>query len=444
VLKAPEGGVPDEVREVMRWRAEGQGVAWDGYRLGAMPFVTVATLPALDAPVSALWWAMGSGDVDQPRYVGTGAHFGERTWLAETNPHAVVVDFVALLLLDELVRDTGEGPVDLASRLFARLYVPRSLEPLLDREQTKLSQSQPTQDRSAEQAASVVGMSGKLRLVADMEGVADPSGELAAREYAKAHDLLFVTAYANDHPEVDARAMSVVDFAEFLRRTGRCDRAAVDFLASMPRPRIPGPGPDRTHLESARAVVIDGIALMQLAQAGALAAFVEWSRDIHVTARDWARLNDRRRGAEIHRDYRERFERLWDSLRTNGAVHWVDLKRDERHVHLDEEDGPDGERTVDPTWDSAFAYVSDLYNVAMAKSAPLWTDDRATRAVALPDVGIPRFGTDSGLWWAHRSGQLHEQEWLALMDRLVRPCNLSLAIDADYLLALLRQGGTRE
>ena len=77
--------------------------------------------------------------------------------------------------------------------------------------------------------------------------------------------------------------------------------------------------------------------------------------------------------------------------------------------------------------------------VATKTDAPVWTDDRATRAFTTEEEPVPRFGTDTLLAYAYRVDRLPEDQWERLMTRLMRSRVLSLAIDPQYLSLLVRK-----
>ena len=430
-----EDGDLGELGGMLRERMESARQVETLYRCGALPFVALACAPVIRAPVCELWWRLGR-DGAPPRYVAVGTQQAELQWLELERPDGAVVDYTALLLLDELLSGSGADPLEFICRFICRLYVPETLRALLDHEQVALQPTQPSRDAGARRVVQLLGDCGKLRELGGAEGEAAQSAEVAARRYSVETGALFVSAFADREPDIPAWVASPRELVEHLGGSGRIQRSALLRIGQHRPTAVPGQPPDWSQVDRAGRIVTDEETLRLLDDVGALSDLCRWATEIAVPARDWRSLQAHVRHTEWTAHCRERFERLRVSLeQRREAIEWVPVSLRERRLDF-------GEGTNEE-WEIAWDYFADLFNVALKVDRPLWTDDRATRILSLEAARVQRFGTDTLLAYGRRTGTLSEGEWEAILERLLAGGYLTLQPDADYLYSLVAKGERR-
>jgi len=433
-VAVPTDGSLGEFGELLKQQVESARMAERSYVNGMMPFVGLACSPGFRRPMCEMWWRLGRDGVS--RYVALGNQTPEVSWLEDNLPSKAVLDYTTLLFLDELLPDEMGRSLEFIGRLFETVYLPETLRVLLDREAAALASVviQPSRVERAKELERRLSDSGKVQEIAHTEGQPDPTGEVAARRYAAENSLVFVSAYGVHHPEVETQAASVRDLINHLRQIGVVERTVVSEITKRPLQDVPGLPPDWDQVQASREIVMDEGALGILRDIGALDSVLDWIEALHVPAVNVEDLKRMVEFADWVNTCRQRFDDLrWELEHSEGLVQWVALTPEERELKNEEE--------IESEFGVAWDYFFDLFNVAMKTDAPVWTDDRATRAFTTEEEPVPCFGTDTFLAYAYRVDRLPEDQWEMLMGRLTRSRVLSLAIDPQYLSFLVRKRG---
>ncbi|MEA3404012.1 MAG: SIR2 family protein [Armatimonadota bacterium] len=433
----PREGTLGAFGEMLRERSEVFRFVESQYVAGTMPFIPFACSPVINRPVCELWWRMGREQM--PRYVGLSSAPDEVEWLTETRPNAAVLDYTTLLLLCDVVPTELGTPLDLIGQLLEAVLVPHSLRVLLDREQSSLAAviHQPSRVDAAREVYTALRRSGKLRRAPAITDQADPTGELSARRHAAHHGLVYVTAYPQQGPVSDEEVASVREFAGFLETQGVLSRQSLTKLQALDLPDVTAVTPDWDRLRDARAAVLDRGALNVLLKTDALADTIHWLDVIHVPEVNIVQFEAWQEESSWVAGCGDRFAQLREELeRRDDIVQWVALGADDRILVEDQL----GEGEWSLSWDCFF----DFMNVAVKTGAPLWTDDRATRAFAVEDHTVRRFGTDAMIQYSHREGRISDDQYAELTSRLLRAGVLSLPIDPIYLAQMLRSAGDED
>lgn len=402
------------------------------YRDGKLPFVALCSAPVVNQTICASWWGMGHHRI--ARYASLGSEKAEINWLREMQPDAAVIDYVSLLLLDELLPASHGGAVQFALRCFPRLYLPTSLRALLEWEAQHLLAVQPSEDQVAASVLDSLAGSGKLEEIPGDFTPGDLGGTLAAARFAAERDLPCVSAYVDHYPDTATPLMPLLHLTDHLAQLGVLDMLSLAELRTV-IPQVAAPESWDWHcLDSRRELVIDSEALQALARHSLLNDVLAWVRQVHVPSAGLLWLGGRVAHTHKLQETRERFRRLRSALSQDGdRVVWVGVGPHERPVDFPHSPGG--------AWDLAFDYFADLFNVALKVGAPLWTDDRATKAAAFTVTPIPRIGSYAVLARARETGQLGEEDWLGMAQRMTESGVLSLGVDAHYLLRLMQRTG---
>jgi hypothetical protein len=399
------------------------------YRNGWLPFVALCCAPAVNQSICARWWGMGYQRI--LRYVSIGLEGAEVDWLRQAQPDAAVLDYTSLLLLDEILPASHGDAISFALQCFPKVYLPTSLRSLLDWEAQKLLPAQPSEDRVAANVLDSQSGSGKLNEIPGDFSMEDLSGTLAASHFAAQKGLPCVAAYVDHYPGTEVPLVPLIDLIDHLAQLGALDMLSFAEMRGLFPPAGTPPAWDWQRLDNEREFAIDVEALQALSRHRLLNDVLAWSRRVFVPAAGLLRL--RGRVAYMHdlEGTRERFRRLRAALsQANDHLEWMSIGPLERQVEFPHQGGG--------TWDLAFDYFADLFNVAHKVGAPIWTDDRATRAAALTPAPIERVGTYAVLLRARELGLLSEEDWMGMAQRITESGVLSLGVDAHYLLRLIR------
>ncbi len=430
VLRGAQG--LDEAKRLVLARHEATETAEALYAQGVVPLILIAEHPLGVAlyGLSRLFLRHGT-----PRYISCGDQAGDFKWLSEHAPNATVIDYTALLTLEALSDEKPDAWLEIPEKCFQTIYVPSSFHEVLAHERDRLAdRGQPSRYRSLVQLRNAIERErGVFETLPHLsrDGAPDTFGEYTERQHASQHSLPYFAEYPQSDYELQVPELNLAAVTELLRSAGEIDKKTHDHLLTLASRPIPQNPADPATVAKQREVVADLTTLERMADANALTPLTRYFSKICISEQALDRLRAEIEQFEFDEQCRTGFERFTSQLRASKATEWVSLEPDERVAMPPR---PGTEERLDPY----FRYYADLYNVALKQGTPLWTDDRATRAVSLEAGSVPRFGTDSLLKWAFLGRKaIDDNTYFALYERMLDEFRYRcLLIEPEFVVRL--------
>jgi hypothetical protein len=355
---------------------------------------------------------------------------------------AVIFDYTALLTAWALF---GDSLLSIVRASIDTIYVPASLLAALDWEQAALAaRGQRALDEArAAVAVAITRQPQRLHLHAlpDTDG-ATPNPITAAATMSARAGLVYVTAYTAPERPLNVPAIDLPALADTLLRAG-------EIVPNEARTLREERGRDAVEhgtpaLPRGTDIATNTLTLVAIAQAGALDGLLRYIGALHLLEQDWEELRAEVAGVEL----REHAIRDLDRLRTlllrgieDGLLHAESLAPDQHLLESYTAFEHEQANTLPALRQLALRYTDELISLAHHHHALLWTDDRWTNRVGLPEhVAIERVGTETMLDWLHRCGALDEQRVYDAHAALISWGYQGLTINAGYLHWLVRQG----
>jgi len=361
------------------------------YKKGAMPLLFISSIPLINRPLFALHKEMIRWK--SKRYFAAGEQYADSGWLLKGNVNEIVVDYHALLTIWELFKEKG---FELVGKRFKKIYIPDTFLPLLTLEEDQLmGKGQPREEEKRRTILDLLHSEiGRKKIIVhdgiNPDGSFDFTGHHTEQLTAKQNGCPYLCAFEkNIVPEVVLIGFKTM--SKFLQKKSLIDNSGAELLEKMGDPQVEAASRD---IDGVSELVLDLITLSSLSEVIPLQDFFNLFNKIHISqpALEYLRseVGNQEFASQIENDIKQ--FRLWieDGMKT-GFLEQISLAEEDRMVKFKD-------RATKEEKDLEFRYYFDLFNIATNKKLPIWTDDFATRKLALTE-NPNKLSTDVFLAW---------------------------------------------